>query len=292
MKKESYKTKEGTLYIVSTPIGNLKDITLRALDTLNEVNIIACEDTRVTRKLLTKYNIAGKKLISYGNHNLKEITSKLVMELQSDKSIALVSDAGTPLISDPGSELVQECYNKNIKVTTVPGACSVISSLTLCGVSNGNFYFGGFLESKSSLLEKQLIKAKSINSLLVFFCAANKLNKSLEIIIKIFGESQNIIITRELTKLFEEVINSTAIALKNKLLSTKLLGEVVMLIPNKVISKAPSLDELEDRIRIEIKTSSIKDAIIKISKEYNSMGVQLNKKELYNIALLLKNNDH
>lgn len=292
MKKDSYKTENGILYVVSTPIGNLKDITLRAIDTLNTVNIIACEDTRITRKLLTKYNITGKKLISYGNHNLKETTSKLIAELKSKNSIALVSDAGTPLISDPGSELVKECYSNNIKVHTVPGACSIISALTLCGAGNGNFYFGGFLENKNSSLEKQLSSTKKINSLLVFFCAANKLNKSIDIIIKIFGESQAIIIARELTKLYEEVINTTAINLKNKLLTTKLLGEVVLIIPNKVTVETPSLEELKHTINLELKNSSIKDAIIKVNKDYNSKGIELNKKELYSIALLLKNNEH
>lgn len=289
MQKETSKIITNSLYIVATPIGNLKDITLRALDTLTAADIIICEDTRITKKLLSHYNILGKKLISYGKHNLNRVTDKIILLLKDNKTIALVSDAGTPLISDPGAKLIQECYKNNIKVTIIPGASALISAVALSGLNSTSFYFGGFLENKTSAIKKQLQAVKSISSSLVFFVASNKLAKTLESIIEVFSTTQKIIIARELTKIFEEVIIDTAEDLLQKLQTQKLLGETVLILPNTVpcITSVDKTD-LTTMLKKYLKEARLKDAITLTANYYNQKGITISKKELYKLGLTIK----
>lgn len=279
------------LYIVATPIGNLQDITFRAIEVLKSVNLILCEDTRVTQRLLHYYGIRSK-LWSYGNHNLKNTTAKVIEFLLYDQpcgqSVALVSDAGTPLISDPGSELIQSCYKNNIKVTTIPGACAVVSALTLGGVDTSTFYFGGFFANTVGLITKQLTKVLEIATTSVFYVAANKLVKVLPIIMDVLGKNQTVIIVREITKLFEEVINQPAELLLQQVSNQPLRGEVVLLLPyNTQFSQIDTLEQIQI-LQSNLDKYSFKEAITATVEFFKHHNKLVSKKELYNLALSLK----
>lgn len=285
MTKETNDTVNGTLFVVSTPIGNLQDITLRALHTLKTADVIACEDTRVTKKLLIHYNISASCLISYGNHNLISATKKILSILQTGKNVALVSDAGTPLVSDPGYELIKECYKHNITVTTVPGPCSVISALLLSKVFTKTFYFGGFFANKTSEIAQQLNIVKNIDSVLVFFVAANKLAKVIPIIQDVFTKDHKIACVREITKIYEEAILDTLENILYKANNNLIKGEVVLVIPT--IKKTFSIKEQTKELEKLLNTHSLKDALAKLDNYYKQKGFKINKKELYSIGINL-----
>jgi len=195
----------GTLYIVATPIGNLDDITKRAIDTLNLVDFIVAEDTRVTLKLLNYLNIK-KKLISYHKYNIKEREQFIIDELKNGRNIALVSDAGTPLISDPGEEIVKRCHMEGIKVTAVPGACALILGLIMSGISSQNFVFEGFLPKNKRAKMEKLNELKSEKRTIILYEAPHKLIGTLELIKEIFGENRVLSLVKEITKIHENVI--------------------------------------------------------------------------------------
>jgi 16S rRNA (cytidine1402-2'-O)-methyltransferase len=198
----------GTLYICGTPIGNLEDITIRALKTLQEVDVIASEDTRRTIKLLNHFEIKTP-LTSYHEHNKFTKGLKIIDMLNNGKNIALVSDAGMPGISDPGEDLVKLCYQNNIKVTTVPGATALISGLVLSGLDTRKFTFEGFLSSNKNTRRNSLSLLTSETKTIILYEAPHHLKKTLKDIYSILGE-RNITIVREITKKFEEV-NATTI---------------------------------------------------------------------------------
>ncbi len=200
-------TDTGILYVVATPIGNLKDITLRALEVLESVDLIAAEDTRHTLKLLNHFNIK-KPLTSYYEHNKQYKGSKIIDELLAGKNVALVSDAGTPVISDPGEQLIKECAQHQIRVETVPGACAAISALTLSALDTGKFVFYGFLSAKSKERLDELESIKFEDKTLIFYEAPHKLKQTLKDMLQIFGE-RNISVCRELTKKYEQVLRFT-----------------------------------------------------------------------------------
>ncbi len=195
---------KGTLYVVATPIGNLKDITLRALEVLETVDLIAAEDTRHTLKLLNHFDIK-KPLTSYFEHNKQYKGTQIVQELLSGKNVALVSDAGTPVISDPGELLIQECAEQDIPVVTVPGACAAISALTLSALHTRQFVFCGFLSAKSSERQEELRNLQYEQKTLIFYEAPHKLKGTLRDMLNIFG-NRRISVCRELTKKYEEVL--------------------------------------------------------------------------------------
>ena len=204
MKEASRKTKSISpgLYIVSTPIGNLKDITYRAIEILNKSDLILCEDTRVSQKILNYYKIRTQ-LISNHKFNEKN-TEKVILELQNSKIVSLISDAGTPAISDPGKVIINECIKKNIKIYPIPGPSAVTTAVSVSGFSDKHFFYG-FLPSTLNEIEKVFNLLSNLESSIVFFISSKKINKIIEKL-KIFFSGRNIVICRELTKLYEEII--------------------------------------------------------------------------------------
>jgi 16S rRNA (cytidine1402-2'-O)-methyltransferase len=219
----------GTLYIVATPIGNLEDISFRALNVLKNVNLIACEDTRKTGILLKHYGIRNQ-LTSYFSHNEQVKVDHIIERLQSGDSVAIASDAGTPCISDPGSILVSECIRQGINVISIPGASSVIHSLVLSGFKIKKFYFQGFLPQKKGR-EKTFTELSKIKALLVIFESPFRIMRTLEDIHKFLGNKE-IAICRELTKMFEEEIRGKVKEILDRNSKFKTKGEFVVIINN------------------------------------------------------------
>ena len=272
--------KEGKLTIISLPIGNLKDITIRALEELQSSDLIFCEDKRITIKLLNHYNIKNK-LMSYNEHSDRGTREFIVNQIDKGKSISLVSDAGTPLISDPGYKLIKELKKKNLTVTSCPGPSSPITAITLAGLPSDKFFFSGFLPVKSKARKDYLLKIKNIESTIIFFESPNRIVKSLETILEIFGD-RNIAICRELTKKFEEVITlKVSEAIKNLSSRDNIKGEIVIVIEGGV--KKDKSQNLEAILKDALKSMSLSDAAREISNYTN-----FSKKEVYNAALVLK----
>ena len=271
---------EGKLTIISLPIGNLKDITIRALEELQSSDLIFCEDKRITIKLLNHYNIKNK-LMSYNEHSDRGTREFIVNQIEKGKSISLVSDAGTPLISDPGYKLIKELKKKNLTVTSCPGPSSPITAITLAGLPTDKFFFSGFLPVKSKARKDYLLKIKNIESTIIFLESPNRIVKSLETILEIFGD-RNISICRELTKKFEEVITlKVSEAIKNLSSRNNVKGEIVIVIEGEV--KIDKSQNLEAILKDALKSMSLSDAAREISKYTN-----FSKKEVYNAALALK----
>lgn len=227
----------GRLFIVSSPIGNLGDITLRAVETLSTVDYILCEDTRVTGKLLSHFGI-NKRTISFNDYNEKQRTPAVIRDLEIGRKIALVSDAGTPLISDPGYKLVREALEKNIKVESIPGPSSVIATLTVSGLPPDKFLFLGYLPKAQGKRKKVLkslftilrsMEDKHLRPTVIFFESPFRLLKSFEDLKEIFGDI-DVIICRELTKLHEEVRREKISKSIEHFLKTKPKGEFVLLL--------------------------------------------------------------
>ena len=218
----------GNLYIVSTPIGNLGDISFRALDILKNVNMIACEDTRVTRKLLTRYDIMSK-LITYNNYNEYSVMNKIIKFILNGKDIALVSDAGTPCISDPGYRLVNNCHKNNIQVLSIPGPSSVTSALSISGLPTDSFYFSGFLPRKKGRNTKFEILAQ-ISSTIIIFESPNRILKTLKDIYNYMG-NRVVSLCKEITKIHENVYLGYVNDIINEFESkNSIKGEYVILI--------------------------------------------------------------
>lgn len=201
--------------MVATPIGNLEDISPRALRILGEVDVIACEDTRHTRKLLDRYGVS-RPLVSYHEHNEQSRAAELLTDLQSGKNIALVSDAGTPLIADPGYRLVEQAREQGLTVTPVPGACAFIAALSASGLPTDAFLFQGFLPAKQGQRRKLLEEWKSLPATLVLYEAPHRILETLEDIAATLGERQ-VVLARELTKIHEEFLRGTPAELSAKL---------------------------------------------------------------------------
>ncbi len=196
-------TKEGILYVVGTPIGNLEDITLRAIRTLKDVDAIVCEDTKKSKILLDKYGI-NKPLFSYYKPKEKEKAEKIIEMLEDGKKLALITDAGTPLISDPGTILISELHKRGIKIIAVPGPSSVTTALSISGFSADRFIFEGFLPKKRGEIEKRLKEVQHLPHTLVFFIPGRHLEKQLTFLLHILG-NRRVCVARELTKYYEEI---------------------------------------------------------------------------------------
>ncbi len=266
------------LYIVSTPIGNLSDITLRAIDVLKNSECILCEDTRISKRLLDKYNIKSK-LISNHKFNEKKNLNKIMEILNSQKIISIVSDAGTPTISDPGKILVNECIKKKINIYPIPGPSAVSAAVSISGFSEKYFFYGFFPEKKTNLL-KDLKKLSNINESIVFFISPNKINNSIEYI-KNFFSGRKILICREMTKFFEEYIRTNIDDLKPFQKIPK--GELTLVISENN-NDSITLSEIDKkRIKRMINNSSVKDIVDLLTEEK-----KISKKEVYNYCLSLK----
>ena len=277
LKIDKNKIKNG-LYVVSTPIGNLRDITLRSLDILKASDFILCEDTRVSTKLLNTYNV-NKLLISNHKFNEKKNLVKIVQKLKSGKIISLISDAGTPAISDPGRILINECIKNNIDVFPIPGPSAVSAAVSISGFSD-QYYFHGFLPDKLSSLTKDLEYLSNLNSSIVFFISAKKFNKIIYILKKNFN-NRKLVLCKEITKYFEEYHR---IDIKNLKPFVNLKGEITVIISDQTFSKKKKMDE-SDKIQIKnmIKNNSIKDIVNVISQNKN-----IPKKTIYNYCLKIK----
>ena len=270
------------LYVVSTPIGNLKDITLRAIEILKQSEYILCEDTRVSKNLLEKHNIKSK-LISNHKFNEKKNINKIIQILKSKKIVSIISDAGTPGISDPGRIIVNECVKNDIDVYPIPGASAVTAALSISGFSE-KYYFYGFFPQKNKDLKEDFKILSNLNSSIVFFVSPQKINKAIGFI-KDFFSDRKILICREISKLYEEHIrtNVNQLELFNKLPK----GELTIVLSEKDVKKNvyKSLDESDKKnIKKMIKNLTIKDIIGLIIQNKN-----VSKKEIYNYCLKLKN---
>jgi len=270
------------LYLVSTPLGNLKDITLRAIDTLKQSDYILCEDTRISKNLLNKYEI-NSNLISNHKFNEKKNVKKIIEYLKKGKVISLISDAGTPSISDPGSILINECVKNNIDIYPIPGPSAVATAISISGFSD-QFLFYGFFPEKKSVLISELKKLSVLNCSLVFFSSPKKINKIIPEI-KNFFFDRKIIFCREVTKYYEEYIRKNINDLG--LFDKEPKGEITVVISEKIGNKNNSEKLSESDINIikkMIKKISIKE-IIEIISQYK----KISKKEIYNFCLKIKN---
>ena len=281
------KSLNGCLYIIATPIGNYDDISLRAIKLFNFVDILLCEDTRKTKKLLSHLNIKHKNLISYNDINAERKRPQILRDLLINKNIGLVSDAGSPLISDPGYKLIQECYMNNIKVTHAPGPSSVLNALILSGLPTNQFYFGGFVDSKQSNKEKQFLIVKEYKMTGIWFDTCLRLRNTIEIMHEVFG-NRKISICRELTKKYEEIILSDLVEIKKILNSREeknipLKGEIVLVVDGFKNSKDFDINKIREKLREKLKTMSLKDTVEEISLKEG-----LSKKLVYTEAIKIK----
>ena len=217
----------GTLYVVATPIGNLEDITLRAINVLKEVDLIAAEDTRHTLKLLNYFEIS-KPLISYHRHNEETKSDVLIEKLQDGKNIALVSDAGTPGICDPGEEIIKKCIELEINIVPIPGACAMINSLICSGISTKEFSFLGFLPLNKILRKKKLEEIEKSNKTIIIYEAPHKIETTLKDLKQILSSERKIVLAREITKIHEEFIRGNIDDLIKRVEDIK--GEMVLII--------------------------------------------------------------
>ena len=270
------------LYVVSTPIGNLGDITLRAIDVLKQSEYILCEDTRVSKNLLEKYKIKSK-LISNHKFNETKNLNKIIQILKSNTIVSIISDAGTPSISDPGSILINECVKNEIDIYPIPGASAVTAAVSISGFSE-KYYFYGFFPEKNKDLNKDLAILSKLNCSIVFFIPPKKINKTINPIKKFFS-GRKILICREISKFYEEDTRTSVNDLNNYFKPPK--GELTVVISegeiNKDIEKKLStLDK--NKIKKMIQTSSIKDIVNLVSKEK-----EISKKDIYNFCLKIKN---
>ena len=270
------------LYLVSTPLGNLKDITFRAIDVLKQSDYILCEDTRVSKKLLNKYAIKSN-LVSNHKFNEKKNIKKIIEYLKTGKIISLISDAGTPSISDPGSKLINECVENNINIYPIPGPSAVVAAISISGFSD-QFFFYGFFPEKKSVLISDLKKLSEFDCSLVFFSSPKKINKIIPEIKKFFF-GRKIILCREITKYYEEYIRKNVNDLE--LFDKEPKGEITVVISEKIGNKNNSEKLSESDMNIIKKM--IKKIPIKEIIEIISQNKKISKKEIYNYCLKIKN---
>jgi 16S rRNA (cytidine1402-2'-O)-methyltransferase len=269
----------GTLYVVATPIGNLEDITYRAVRILRESAAIACEDTRQTRKLLDHYGISTP-LISYHEHNEASRAAELVARLENGETIALVSDAGTPLISDPGYRVVRAAVEQGIVVVSIPGASAILTALAASGLPTDAFRFAGFLPAKQGQRRRLLDELKHEQATLVFYEAPHRITESLDDIQQVLG-SRQVVVARELTKLHEEILRGTAADLKATLESRPAIkGEMTVLIGKGDAPADTSTSIPEAVAALENAGIPRMDAIKQVAKERG-----LAKRDIYNELL-------
>ena len=263
----------GTLFIVSTPIGNLSEASKRVIDTLNMVDIVACEDTRNTRKLLSHFDI-HKPMISYHNFNEDEESYKLIVLLKEGKNIALVSDAGYPLISDPGYILVNKLADEDIKMTVISGPSAGINALVASGLETSHYLFYGFLNAKSSKAKTELEALRAFPYTLIFYEAPHRINKMLNLLYEVYG-NRKVCEARELTKLHEEFVRGNLLDVKDK----EYKGEIVVVVEGfkgeeREIDMSSCLEEVKKLVNNGLKT---KDAVKVIAEKY-----KIKKNDLYN----------
>tara|TARA_B100001996_G_C18574835_1_gene559924 strand:+ start:164 stop:1006 length:843 start_codon:yes stop_codon:yes gene_type:complete len=270
------------LYLVSTPIGNLEDITLRSLEVLKKSDIILCEDTRRSLKLLNHYNIK-KKLVPYHKFNEKKELNKVIKYLNEGKILSLISDAGTPLLSDPGYLLVKECLNKNIYISPIPGASSITASMSASGFED-KFIFYGFLPKKEKELKKVLLNLKDLNFSIIFFIPGIKINFYLKNF-KPYFSGRDLFIAREITKIHETFYRESVENIR--LFSSPLKGELTIVISKKYNKDESNSDsDIKKQAMKYLKKYSLKDVVDLISKKE-----KISKNKVYQTCLNIKKNE-
>lgn len=277
---KSFEQNDAILFVVATPIGNLKEFSPRAIETLNSVDYVASEDTRTTSSLLLQFNI-HKPSISYHEHNEQEASEKIIKLLKEGHSIALTSDAGYPGISDPGSILIKKCIENDIAVSIINGSNAFIPALIGSGLDTSHFYFNGFLASKQSTRKRELEELKSRKETIIFYESPHRIKDTLSDMYEILG-NRSVSIAREITKLHEEYIRGTLKEL-SELDPSTLKGEMVIIVEGNKEIKVLTEDDIKTLLLDEIKKgASIKDAVKEISSSYS-----LKKNIVYEIATRL-----
>ncbi len=281
MDKNKQQTVGPGLYLVSTPIGNMEDITLRALNVLKKSDIILCEDTRRSGKLLSNFQIKSK-LIPYHKFNEKKVSNKVIDFIKNDKIVSLISDAGTPVISDPGMILVNKCVEENLNVHPIPGSSAVTSAFSVSGFSD-QYLFYGFLTKEENKLDSILKNLSNLDYSIIFFIPASKINFYISKFKKYFF-GRKIVIAKEMTKIHEKFIRGKVESIEN--FAEPLKGELTIVL-SEVIKKKNIKKEINESVKIEIKKMlkkySHKDVVEFVSKKEN-----LPKKVIYNYCLKLK----
>jgi 16S rRNA (cytidine1402-2'-O)-methyltransferase len=277
----------GCLYIIATPIGNYEDISLRTLKLLNFVDILLCEDTRKTAKLLSFFNIKHNKLISYNDHNGEKKRPYIINQLLLKNTVGLVSDAGTPLISDPGYKLVKECYMKSIIVTHAPGPSAVINALVLSCLPSNQFYFGGFILSNKAAKKNQFLPTKHMRMTGIWFDTCLRLKNTLEIMKVVYG-NRKISIMRELTKIYEDIIlsdlnNVMDLLTKRENDNKPLKGEIVLVIEGYKNCEALDMEKLRVKINDKLINLSVRDTVNTLFSETG-----ISKKKIYEETIKIK----
>lgn len=263
------------LYITATPIGNLEDITFRAVDVLKNATAILCEDTRTSLKLLAHYDIKTK-LIPYHEHNADKIRPKIIKELKEGKTFALISDAGTPLISDPGYKLARDAKNEGVFVTSIPGPCAVINALVLSAMPSDKFFFAGFLPVKDKARKDLALSLFDLEASLIFYESPKRISDSIVLLQKIL-HNRTFKIAREMTKIYEEVIEPNQLAENVK-------GEIV------VIASPPDKNiEIPDEQIILLLKKELVNSPLKKAVQNAALALNVNKNKVYSLALEIKN---
>lgn len=271
------------LYIVATPIGNLQDISAHAVEILNQVPIVACEDTRVTKKLFSLLGISlQKKFITCEDHNEEKHSEKIIASILEGNPVALVSDAGSPLISDPGFKLVRRCRTEGIYVTTVPGACAVVSALQLSGLPTNRFMFAGFIPNKDKARHDLFAELQSLDSTLVFYETAPRLLKTLACIGEHFS-GRELAVVREISKMYEETVCGSKEEVIAHFEENEPRGEFVIIIAPPIEKTSISTDEIRRHLTALMRETSLKTAVKEICCRY-----KLNKNEVYAMALEIR----
>lgn len=274
----------GKLFIVATPIGNLDDITYRAVRTLREVDLIACEDTRNTKKLLTRYGIQNE-FVSYHEHNEVQRSSELVETIQSGKSIALVSDAGTPCISDPGYRIVKLAAGNGIEIIAVPGPSALVSALSVSGISSDSFMFFGFFPRKKKSALEILEGLNENTKTAVFYESPKRIVKTLSLILDVNG-NRNVSLSREITKMYEETLRGTVKDVIEELVKKdSIKGEFVIVLEGAGKKKAINQGELEKALKVFYE----KNIPVKTAVDIYTRIFDMPKNKVYETALMIWN---
>lgn len=272
-RQQSFSNKKATLFLVATPIGNLEEMTIRAINTLKEVDIIAAEDTRNTAKILNYFNIKTK-MISHHEHNIESSIPKILSYLDNNQNVALVSDAGYPAISDPGYDLVKECINSDYNIVSISGANACLNALVVSGIKPQPFLFYGFLNHSAKQKRKELSDLTNTKETLVFYESPHRIKKTLTLMLEYFGD-RNIALCRELTKKFEEIIRGSISDVINT--CDELKGEMVIIVSgnedstsNEIIFEVSIIDQVQYYID---RGMSTKDAAREVA---NQRGLKKN----------------
>ena len=283
MISKEVKKLDAGLYFVATPIGSARDITLRALDVLYSADLLIAEDTRSLKKLMNIHQIPirGRKVISYHDHNGERKRPLILEEIKNGKAVSYCSEAGSPLIADPGFQLGREVIKAGYKVLSVPGACALIAALTVAGLPTNQFFYAGFLPTTKNIRIKFLENLKEIPATIVFYESPKRLNKSISDMLEVMGPDRSLVIARELTKKFEEIIRTSLAEAQRELGNRVFKGEIVILLGNKNESNL-SITDIKELLLIEFEKYSLKESVANIS-----VKTGINRSKVYKAALEL-----